>query len=183
MQNWLVPINLSPLFCYDYYTLRQNSIFSPKIELPKNKIPIKISIFAPKFTFSSFSFFRENSSTHWGKIPLFIHICLGIWCLNNVNIVKNEILKMWILWKMWFWKCEFCQKYFFFLLTCHGSSANLALWPPMIRFANWRCRVIPHSGSLCRISLATRFWARPVPTKVSCNEDPISFFVAQHFSF
>ena len=69
----------------------------------------------------------------------------------------------------------------FFCLTCHGSSANLALWPPMILFANCRCLVIPHSGSLCRISLATRFWARPVPTKVSCNEEnqTSSFFVAQ----
>ena len=71
----------------------------------------------------------------------------------------------------------------FFCLTCHGSSANFALWPPMIRFANWRCLVIPHSGSLCRISLATRFWARPVPTKVSCNkENQISFFVAHRLS-
>ena len=56
-------------------------------------------------------------------------------------------------------------------LTCQGSSANLALCPPMIRLANWRCFVMPHSGSLCKISFATRFWARPVPTKVSCKSN------------
>ena len=43
------------------------------------------------------------------------------WCSENVNFVKNvtfeivnfvtnEILKLWILWKMRFSKCEFCQK-------------------------------------------------------------------------
>ena len=31
-------------------------------------------------------------------------------CLRNVNFVKYEILKMWFLWKMRLWKCEFCQK-------------------------------------------------------------------------
>ena len=29
------------------------------------------------------------------------------------NLVKNEVLKMWILTKMRFWKCEFCQKWGF----------------------------------------------------------------------
>ena len=32
---------------------------------------------------------------------------------TNVNFVKNEILKVWILWKMWFWKCEFCENWDF----------------------------------------------------------------------
>ena len=36
-----------------------------------------------------------------------------IWCLKNVNFVKNEILKMWILWKVRFWKGEFCEKWDF----------------------------------------------------------------------
>ena len=29
---------------------------------------------------------------------------------ESVNFVKNEIFKMWILWKITFWKCEFCEK-------------------------------------------------------------------------
>ena len=32
------------------------------------------------------------------------------WDFENVNFVKIEILKMWILWKLRFWKCEFCEK-------------------------------------------------------------------------
>ena len=30
-----------------------------------------------------------------------------------MNFVENEILIMWILWKMRFWKCEFCEKWDF----------------------------------------------------------------------
>ena len=63
--------------------------------------------------------------------------------------------------------CNYCNKVELKLLTCHGNSANFDFCPPIIRLANWRWRVMPHSGSLCRISLSTRFWARPVPTKVS----------------
>ena len=29
---------------------------------------------------------------------------------ENVNFVKNETLKLWILWKIRLWKCEFCEK-------------------------------------------------------------------------
>ena len=97
---------------------------------------------------------------------------------KNSQFWKNAILKNHLL----HFSARKTRKNFF-CLTCHGSSANLALWPPMILFANCRCLVIPHSGSLCRISLATRFWARPVPTKVSCNkENQISFFVAHRLS-
>ena len=40
---------------------------------------------------------------------------------NNVNFVilkkffflKKDILKMWFLWLMWFWNCDFCEKYDF----------------------------------------------------------------------
>ena len=35
------------------------------------------------------------------------------WDFENVNFVKNEILKMWILGKLWFWNCEFCEKWDF----------------------------------------------------------------------
>ena len=40
--------------------------------------------------------------THWGKNQLFIHELPRIWYLKNVNFVKNEALKMRILWKMIF---------------------------------------------------------------------------------
>ena len=30
-----------------------------------------------------------------------------------MNFVENEVLKMWILWKERFWKCEFCEKWDF----------------------------------------------------------------------
>ena len=35
------------------------------------------------------------------------------WDFENVNFVTNEILKMWIFWKMRFWKCKFCEKWDF----------------------------------------------------------------------
>ena len=35
------------------------------------------------------------------------------WYFENVIFVKNENLKMWISWKMRFWKCEFCEKWDF----------------------------------------------------------------------
>ena len=47
---------------------------------------------------------------HWGKNQLFIQKLPRIWCLKNVNFVQNETLKLWILWKMKLWKCEFCEK-------------------------------------------------------------------------
>ena len=48
--------------------------------------------------------------SHWAKNQLFIQKLPRIWCLENVNFVKNETLKLWILRKMWFWNCEFCEK-------------------------------------------------------------------------
>ena len=33
------------------------------------------------------------------------------WDFENVNFVKNDALKMWILTKMGFWNCEFCEKW------------------------------------------------------------------------
>ena len=42
-------------------------------------------------------------ASHWGKIPLFIQICFGIWCLKNMeNLVNNEILKIGFFSKMRF---------------------------------------------------------------------------------
>ena len=38
--------------------------------------------------------------THWGKTQLLFQKLPRIWYLKNVYFVKNETLKMWILWKM-----------------------------------------------------------------------------------
>ena len=32
------------------------------------------------------------------------------WDFGNVNFATNEILKLWISWKVKFWKLEFCEK-------------------------------------------------------------------------
>ena len=39
------------------------------------------------------------------------------WDFEDVNFVKNEILKMWILWKIGLWNCEFCQKWDFEIVS------------------------------------------------------------------
>ena len=52
-------------------------------------------------------------ATHWGKNQLFTQKFPRIWCLKIVNFVKNDILKMWILWKLDFEKCEFCENWHF----------------------------------------------------------------------
>ena len=84
---------------------------------------------------SSSSSLKKNIwRAHWGKNQLFIQILSRIWCLKNVNFAKkrcykcefcekwvwncgfffkNEILKIWILWKMRLWWCEFCEKWGF----------------------------------------------------------------------
>jgi len=45
-----------------------------------------------------------------GQIQLFIQKFPGLSCLKNMNFVKNHTLKMWILWKITFRKCELCEK-------------------------------------------------------------------------
>ena len=50
---------------------------------------------------------------HWGKKPIFIQKFPWFWSFRNVNFVKNEVSKMWILWEMRFQKCEFCEKWGF----------------------------------------------------------------------
>ena len=61
--------------------------------------------------------------SHWGKNQLFIQKFPWFWYFRNVNFVKmrfhnlnfvkNEISKMWTLWKMRFQKGEFCEKWDF----------------------------------------------------------------------
>ena len=87
---------------------------------------------------------------HWGKIRLFIQICIGIWCLKNVNFMKNEILKtwilskMWFLWKMRFYKCEFCQKWYFEKVN-FVKNKILEMWIlSKTRFS--KCVILPQCG-------------------------------------
>ena len=49
------------------------------------------------------------------------------WYFQNVNFVKNEILKMWILWKLWTVK----MRYF-------GWDLPIALSPWIIQLCLWR---------------------------------------------
>ena len=44
-----------------------------------------------------------------------------------MNFVKNEILNAWILWKMRFWKCEFCEKWDFKIVN-FGKIENFKMW-------------------------------------------------------
>ena len=45
-----------------------------------------------------------------GQKPTFFPEIPMIWYFKNVNFVKIEILEMWILWKMRFQKCDYCEK-------------------------------------------------------------------------
>ena len=49
------------------------------------------------------------------------------WEFKNVNFVNNETLKLWILWKMRFWKCEFLDKLRIFALVCPGNHEKWKL--------------------------------------------------------
>ena len=54
----------------------------------------------------------------WPKMRLW-----KLWILKKcdfeiVNFVKNEIFKMWILWKVRLWKCEFLDKLRVFAPVC-----------------------------------------------------------------
>ena len=51
--------------------------------------------------------FHFGLISHWGKNLLFIQ--------NILISVKHEILETWILWKLWFWKGELCEKMCFFV--------------------------------------------------------------------
>ena len=62
---------------------------------------------------------------------------LRIWCLKNVNCVKNETLKLWILSKMCLWKWEFCQKWCFKTVNLVKNEIfkMWILWKMML----WNC--------------------------------------------
>ena len=67
-----------------------------------------------------------------------------------MNFVKNEILKMWILWKMKLWNCEFCEKWDFqnvkLWMFCHSVSlfywfsrieTNVFIYRRVKKLRNW----------------------------------------------
>ena len=85
---------------------------------------------------------------HWGKSQLFIQKSLEFCCLKNVNFVKKGVLemwilsnvrflKMWILWKMIFWKCELCEKWDFEIVNFVENDALklFILWKMIF----WKC--------------------------------------------
>ena len=47
------------------------------------------------------------------------------WDFQNVNLVKNENLKMWILWKMMFSKGEFSDKLRIFAPVCMSQNHTI----------------------------------------------------------
>ena len=49
------------------------------------------------------------------------------WDFKNMNLVKIEILKMWIVSKVRVWKCELCQKWYFENVNC-GKKEILKMW-------------------------------------------------------
>ena len=53
--------------------------------------------------------FFESLEHAGGKNPLFIQKFPWFWYFKHVNFVENEISERWILWKMRFQKCEFCE--------------------------------------------------------------------------
>ena len=65
-----------------------------------------------------FQFFKTKTL---GQNPFYLEIPLILmfqkcefcekWDFENVNFVENDILKMWILWKMRHWKSELCEKW------------------------------------------------------------------------
>ena len=70
-----------------------------------------VSYFIQFYAFS-LNFF----DTHYGKNQLFVQKLLRIWCL-----------KIWILWKMRFWNCEFCERWDFKNVN-FVKSGILKLW-------------------------------------------------------
>ena len=65
------------------------------------------------------------------------------WDSQNVNFVKNENLKMWILWKMIIWNCEFCEKWEFETVNSVKNEV-LKVWILWILHSNHAKLVFGH---------------------------------------
>jgi len=70
--------------------------------------------------------FLHDEMTHWGKNQLFIQ-----------KFPWLDVSKMWILWKMRLWKCEFCENWDFEIVNLvKNDIVKLWIWWKM-RF--WKC--------------------------------------------
>ena len=67
---------------------------------------------------------------HWGENQLFTQKLPRNWFFKNVKFVKNDTLKMWILWKLSFQKCEFCKNWDFRIVNFvkNETSEMWILW-------------------------------------------------------
>ena len=80
---------------------------------------------------------KLGKEAHWRKNQLFIQKLSRTWCLKKVNFVKNETLKMWILWKIRFSKCEFFEKWDFENVN-FVKNETLIMWF-MWKMRFWKC--------------------------------------------
>ena len=92
-----------------FYSFSVQFYHKKKLQLQKVYGRSGIFLSSGPFTFDRPSQCLKITSK-WGKNQLFIQKLSRFWCLKNMNFVKNETLEMWILWKMRFWYCEFCEK-------------------------------------------------------------------------
>ena len=77
------------------------------------------------------------------------------WDFENMNFVENRTLKMWILWKMRFQKCEFCEKQDFKnvnlvkneISELHSILEALKISIKSKDFTNWEFRNILPKGT------------------------------------
>ena len=72
------------------------------------------------------STFFGSFATHWDKNQFLIQKLPRIWCL-----------KMWILWKVRLWKCEFCEKWDLENVN-YVKNENLKLWI-LSKMRFWKC--------------------------------------------
>ena len=87
-----------------------------------------------------------GSQKNMKVVEKFIQTFHRIWCLKNVNFVKNEALKMWILWKMRLWKCEFWEKWDFQNLN-FVKNEILKMWI-LWKLLCSKCEFLYNSGFL-----------------------------------
>ena len=111
---------------------------------------------------------RMNNLEFWSiflaKARLYSLLMRKVKIKKNVNFVKNKTLKMWILWKMrfwkmwilsnityealkmrilWkmiFWKCEFCQIWGFEIFFKYYTVLLWILWK--MRLWKWNAKII-----------------------------------------
>ena len=81
---------------------------------------------------------------------------------ESVNFVKIEILKMWILWKMRFWKCEFCENLDFENVN-FVKIGNLE----MLILPKWEAMIFEATPSVQNEDKIKKSWTLPISTSWS----------------